>query len=64
MRDQTIELPQDIDQLQFLCLQLREELIETRAAKEHAVCFPCFLTNIEIILKRENCEGYNHRCTA
>lgn len=39
MRDQTIELPQDVDQLQFLCLQLREELIETRAAKEHAVCF-------------------------
>ncbi|KAL4001750.1 Rabaptin-like family protein [Acanthocheilonema viteae] len=36
MRDQTIELPQDVDQLQFLCLQLREELIETRAAKEHA----------------------------
>lgn len=37
MQAQTIELPQDVDQLQFLCLQLREELIETRAAKEHAV---------------------------
>ncbi|VDM98030.1 unnamed protein product [Thelazia callipaeda] len=36
MQAQTIELPQDVDQLQFLCLQLREELIETRAAKEHA----------------------------
>ena len=37
MQAQTIELPQDMDQLQFLCLQLREELIETRAAKEHMV---------------------------
>ncbi|TKR77940.1 hypothetical protein L596_018827 [Steinernema carpocapsae] len=37
MQSQTIELPQDIDQLQYLCLQLREELIETRAAKEHQV---------------------------
>ncbi|VDN50978.1 unnamed protein product [Dracunculus medinensis] len=35
MQAQAIELPQDIDQLQFLCLQLREELIETRAIKEH-----------------------------
>ncbi|VDD85122.1 unnamed protein product [Enterobius vermicularis] len=35
MQAQKIELPQDVDQLQFLCLQLREELIETRAAKEH-----------------------------
>uniref|UniRef100_A0A0N5ADD9 FYVE-type domain-containing protein n=1 Tax=Syphacia muris TaxID=451379 RepID=A0A0N5ADD9_9BILA len=35
MRAQAIELPQDVDQLQFLCLQLREELIETRAAREH-----------------------------
>ncbi|EJW80848.1 hypothetical protein WUBG_08244 [Wuchereria bancrofti] len=47
MRDQTIELPQDVDQLQFLCLQLREELIETRAAKEHAVCFRYFSMNIK-----------------
>lgn len=37
MQAQAIELPQDIDQLQFLCLQLREELIETRAIKEHIV---------------------------
>lgn len=35
MQAQPIELPQDADQLQFLCLQLREELIETRASKEH-----------------------------
>uniref|UniRef100_A0A915CH82 FYVE-type domain-containing protein n=1 Tax=Parascaris univalens TaxID=6257 RepID=A0A915CH82_PARUN len=35
MQAQAIELPTDVDQLQFLCLQLREELIETRAAKEH-----------------------------
>uniref|UniRef100_A0A0M3HP45 FYVE-type domain-containing protein n=1 Tax=Ascaris lumbricoides TaxID=6252 RepID=A0A0M3HP45_ASCLU len=35
MQAQAIELPADVDQLQFLCLQLREELIETRAAKEH-----------------------------
>uniref|UniRef100_A0A915PT63 FYVE-type domain-containing protein n=1 Tax=Setaria digitata TaxID=48799 RepID=A0A915PT63_9BILA len=43
MQAQTIELPQDVDQLQFLCLQLREELIETRAAKEY----------IEVTLKDE-----------
>ena len=36
MREQDIELPQTIDQLQFLTLQLREELIETRSAYEHA----------------------------
>lgn len=35
MQAQAIEVPQDVDQLQFLCLQLKEELIETRAAKEH-----------------------------
>ncbi|VDM43462.1 unnamed protein product [Toxocara canis] len=35
MQAQPIELPTDVDQLQFMCLQLREELIETRAAKEH-----------------------------
>lgn len=35
MREQNIELPQTVDQLQFLALQLREELIETKAAYEH-----------------------------
>lgn len=45
MQAQAIELPADVDQLQFLCLQLREELIETRAAKEHNVRF-LFLTNL------------------
>lgn len=37
MREKDIELPQTVDQLQFLALQLREELIETRAAYEHSV---------------------------
>lgn len=59
MRDQTIELPQDVDQLQFLCLQLREELIETRAAKEHAVYFSCFLVNTEVF--RENYKRFNYQ---
>ncbi|VDK51926.1 unnamed protein product [Anisakis simplex] len=35
MQAQAIELPSDVDQLQFVCLQLKEELIETRAAREH-----------------------------
>uniref|UniRef100_A0A914VXL3 FYVE-type domain-containing protein n=1 Tax=Plectus sambesii TaxID=2011161 RepID=A0A914VXL3_9BILA len=35
MRAEAIELPQTVDELQLMCLQLREELIETRAAKEH-----------------------------
>ncbi|KAI1710599.1 rabaptin-like protein domain-containing protein [Ditylenchus destructor] len=37
MREQNIELPQAVDELEFLALQLREELIETRAAYEHSV---------------------------
>lgn len=37
MREKDIELPQTVDQLQFLALQLREELIETRSAYEHSV---------------------------
>lgn len=36
MREQNIELPQTVDQLQYVALQLREELIETRAAYEHS----------------------------
>lgn len=36
MREQMIELPQSVDQLQFHCLQLREEIIETRSAYEHS----------------------------
>ncbi|KAI1711767.1 rabaptin-like protein [Ditylenchus destructor] len=36
MREQNIELPQAVDELEFLALQLREELIETRAAYEHS----------------------------
>uniref|UniRef100_A0A7E4UW71 FYVE-type domain-containing protein n=1 Tax=Panagrellus redivivus TaxID=6233 RepID=A0A7E4UW71_PANRE len=35
LRDQPIDLPQNIEQLQFMCLQLKEELIVERAAKEH-----------------------------
>lgn len=35
MREQNIELPQTVDQLQFFALQLREELIETKSAYEH-----------------------------
>ncbi|EFO86841.1 hypothetical protein GCK72_010642 [Caenorhabditis remanei] len=35
LRSEKIDLPADIDQLQFICLKNREELIETRAAKEH-----------------------------
>uniref|UniRef100_A0A8R1Y3K0 FYVE-type domain-containing protein n=1 Tax=Onchocerca volvulus TaxID=6282 RepID=A0A8R1Y3K0_ONCVO len=57
MRDQTIELPQDIDQLQFLCLQLREELIETRAAKEHAeVVLRDEITTLETQRKEDEIE--------
>uniref|UniRef100_A0AC34GRY8 FYVE-type domain-containing protein n=1 Tax=Panagrolaimus sp. ES5 TaxID=591445 RepID=A0AC34GRY8_9BILA len=37
LRDQPIDLPQTVEQLQFLCLQLREDLIEDRAAKEHII---------------------------
>lgn len=37
MSEQSIELPQTVDQLQFLALQLREELIEAKAAREHEV---------------------------
>ncbi|CAL2036186.1 CBN-RABN-5 protein [Caenorhabditis brenneri] len=35
LRSEKIDMPADIDQLQFICLKNREELIETRAAKEH-----------------------------
>jgi Rab GTPase-binding effector protein 1 len=37
LRDQPIDLPQTVEQLQFLCLQLREDVIEERAAKEHMI---------------------------
>jgi Rab GTPase-binding effector protein 1 len=37
LRDQPIDLPQTVEQLQFLCLQLREDMIEERAAKEHII---------------------------
>ena len=37
LREQMIDLPQSVEELQFLCLQLREELIDERAAKEHIV---------------------------
>ncbi|KAL1231578.1 Rab GTPase-binding effector protein [Trichinella spiralis] len=30
-----IDLPQDVEELQLLCLQLKEELIESRTVKEH-----------------------------
>uniref|UniRef100_A0A1I7ZTI0 FYVE-type domain-containing protein n=1 Tax=Steinernema glaseri TaxID=37863 RepID=A0A1I7ZTI0_9BILA len=52
MQSQAIELPQDIDQLQYLCLQLREELIETRAAKEHQVN----VLQDEVVLLKEQME--------
>ncbi|CAI5445145.1 unnamed protein product [Caenorhabditis angaria] len=35
LRSEMIDLPAEVDQLQFLCLRNREELIEARAAKEH-----------------------------
>ncbi|KAK0420579.1 hypothetical protein QR680_014772 [Steinernema hermaphroditum] len=52
MQSQTIELPQELDQLQYVCLQLREELIETRAAKEHHVS----ALQDEIVLLKEQME--------
>ncbi|KRZ32913.1 Rab GTPase-binding effector protein 1, partial [Trichinella pseudospiralis] len=35
LEEEKIDLPQDVEELQLLCLQLKEELIETRTAKEH-----------------------------
>ncbi|WKY01038.1 hypothetical protein Q1695_015215 [Nippostrongylus brasiliensis] len=35
MRAEPIDLPQSSDQLQFLCLQMREELIELKSARQH-----------------------------
>jgi len=35
MQREPIDLPQTVDELQLACLQLREELIEERAAREH-----------------------------
>ena len=35
MRSEPINFPSEVDQLQFMCLQLREELIEEKAAKNH-----------------------------
>ncbi|VDM60962.1 unnamed protein product [Angiostrongylus costaricensis] len=35
MRAEPIDLPQSADQLQFLCLQMREELIELKSARQH-----------------------------
>lgn len=37
LRAEAIDLPQNVDDLQFLCLQLREELIDDRAAREHLI---------------------------
>uniref|UniRef100_A0A915DR05 FYVE-type domain-containing protein n=1 Tax=Ditylenchus dipsaci TaxID=166011 RepID=A0A915DR05_9BILA len=37
MREQNIDLPQTVEDLELVALQLREELIETRAAYEHSV---------------------------
>ncbi|CAG2113191.1 unnamed protein product [Medioppia subpectinata] len=34
LQNEAIDLPQDIDEMQFYCLKLREELITTLAAKE------------------------------
>lgn len=57
MREQVIDLPQTVDELQLLCLQLREELIETRAAKEHSVAeLKDELTIIQEQLKDEQIE--------
>ncbi|KAJ1349445.1 hypothetical protein KIN20_005018 [Parelaphostrongylus tenuis] len=35
MRAEPIDLPQSADQLQFFCLQMREELIELKSARQH-----------------------------
>nr|CDJ89295.1 Rabaptin and Zinc finger domain containing protein [Haemonchus contortus] len=35
MRAEPIDLPQNADQLQFLCLQMREEIIELKSARQH-----------------------------
>ncbi|CAI4231163.1 unnamed protein product [Auanema sp. JU1783] len=35
MRSEVIDLPQEVDKLQFICLTLREELIELKAARNH-----------------------------
>nr|CDJ92110.1 Rabaptin and Zinc finger domain containing protein [Haemonchus contortus] len=35
MRAEPIDLPQSADQLQFLCLQMREEIIELKSARQH-----------------------------
>ncbi|CAD6192985.1 unnamed protein product [Caenorhabditis auriculariae] len=35
LRAEPIDLPTDVDQLQFMCLTTKEELIETKAAREH-----------------------------
>lgn len=35
MRNELIDLPDSLEDLQLFCLKLREELIEERAAKEH-----------------------------
>jgi Rab GTPase-binding effector protein 1 len=36
LREEQIQLPETVDELQFECLRLREALIESRASKEHA----------------------------
>lgn len=36
LREEHIQLPQTVSELQFECLRLREALIESRASKEHA----------------------------
>ncbi|KRY14295.1 Rab GTPase-binding effector protein 1, partial [Trichinella patagoniensis] len=35
LEEEKIDLPQDVEELQLLCLQLKEELIESRTVKEH-----------------------------
>uniref|UniRef100_A0A0N4ZG32 FYVE-type domain-containing protein n=1 Tax=Parastrongyloides trichosuri TaxID=131310 RepID=A0A0N4ZG32_PARTI len=37
MREEEIDLPNDLNDLQFYTLQLREQLIETQSAREHEV---------------------------
>ncbi|KRX77515.1 Rab GTPase-binding effector protein 1, partial [Trichinella sp. T6] len=35
LEEEKIDLPQNVEELQLLCLQLKEELIESRTVKEH-----------------------------
>jgi hypothetical protein len=49
MRAETIDLPQTVDELHVYCLQLREQLIDSTASREHT---RATLEN-EIVLLRE-----------